>query len=429
MGDLKRLTQRGGCPAVALVAMMGLAILFSACAPANEPAESNTTTIISTQPHFSTPISFEVGTSPSAVVLADYNADGKSDLAVVNEIGITVSVLLNTTNPGAASPTFRVHAQFVAGPSPSTLATGDVNGDGKVDLVVGNSGNNTVSVLLNTTPSGATTPSFAPYISFPVGGYATSIALGDLNGDGKVDLAVANGSIGTVSTLLNTTVPGASPSFTSPVSFATGADTVSVAVGDFNGDGKRDVVAASISTSTVAVLLNTMAAGAVIPSFSASTAFPVTFNPSSMTLGDINGDGKLDVVTLSPAVASGVQILLNTTPPGATTPTAIGGGRFDLTSDPISVVFGDRNGDGTLDMFVASNGDGFPGVDVYDNFTPAGMFDGPYGFNVPGGFVSYAAVIAVGDLNGDGKLDVAVSNFFNNRVSVLINLGVLVLSN
>src|SRR5262249_39939511 len=146
--------------------------------------------------------------------------------------------------------------------SPGPAAVGDVNGDGKPDLVTPIS-DGTVSVLLNTTAQGASVPAFAPQVTFAVGNNPSSVAVGDVNGDGKPDLAVTNFFDGTVSVLLNTTVQGATvPAFASLVSFAAGNIPRWVAVGDFNGDGKPDLAVANLLLNgTVTVLLNTTPQG------------------------------------------------------------------------------------------------------------------------------------------------------------------------
>ena len=146
---------------------------------------------------------------------------------------------------------------FATGSQPGSVAFGDLNGDGKPDLAVANENSNTVSVFLNSTAPGATTPSFAPNVDFATGLFPLSIAVGDLNGDGRPDLAVVNESSRTVSVFLNTTAPGATTaSFTAKVDVATGSGPVSIAVGDLNGDGKPDLAVANASSNTVSVLLN-----------------------------------------------------------------------------------------------------------------------------------------------------------------------------
>src|SRR5207244_1915864 len=153
-------------------------------------------------PSFAAKQDFATGTTPVSVTVGDVNLDGKLDLAVANLNSNTVSVLLNTADPGAAAPSFAAKQDFATGTNPRSVTVGDLNGDGKLDLAVANRTSNTVSVLLNTTAPGAATPSFAAKQDFATGTTARSVTLGDLNGDGKLDLAVANFAANTVSVLL-----------------------------------------------------------------------------------------------------------------------------------------------------------------------------------------------------------------------------------
>src|SRR5262249_30256523 len=147
--------------------------------------------------------------------------DGLPDLIVADFSGNTASVLLNTTTAVATSASFAPQQTFATGTNPISVALGDVNGDGRPDLLVANFQSNSVSVLLNTTAAGASAPSFAPQQPFATGTSPFSVALGDVNGDGRPDLLVANNGDSTVSVLLNTTAPGATtPSFAPQQTFA-----------------------------------------------------------------------------------------------------------------------------------------------------------------------------------------------------------------
>ncbi len=148
------------------------------------------------------------GSQPVGVTVADLNGDGKPDFVVANRADNTVSALLNTTPPGATTPTFANQQTFATGRSPDSVAVADLNGDGKPDLIIANYFDNTVSVFLNSTPPGATTPTLANQQTYAAGAEPISVTVADVNGDGKPDLIVANRIGGTVSVLLNTTSAG-----------------------------------------------------------------------------------------------------------------------------------------------------------------------------------------------------------------------------
>ncbi|WP_442921660.1 FG-GAP-like repeat-containing protein [Microcoleus sp. Aus8_D2] len=299
----------------------------------------NTTTTGASTPTFTTQVPFATGPGPRSVSLADFNADGKPDLAAVNYDSNNVSILLNTTATGATTPTFAPQVLFVTNPRSYFVGIGDFNADGKPDLAVGNLWDSTVSVLLNTTPAGATTPSFAPQVPFPTGSGPWSVSIGDFNSDGKSDLAVSNVNDKNVSVLLNTTTAGATTtSFTTQVTFPTGNYPFSASIGDFNGDGKPDLAAVNANDNNLSILLNTTVAGSTTPSFAPQILFPAGAYPYFVSIADINSDGKPDL-SVTNFGSSTTSILLNSTPKisiaAGTTPTETGPttGTFNITLD------------------------------------------------------------------------------------------------
>jgi hypothetical protein len=169
-------------------------------------------------PSFVKNATFATGTQPNAAAAGDLNGDGLQDLVVANGPDSTISVLRNTTSPGASVPTFDTQ-QTISIPSPVALAIRDLNGDGKPDVIVTSTGGNsivgTVTVLLNTTPAGSHTFSFTTG-TFNVSYQPTYSDVADLNGDGRPDIITANSGTKTISVLLNTTTPGSTtPSFAS----------------------------------------------------------------------------------------------------------------------------------------------------------------------------------------------------------------------
>ena len=186
---------------------------------------------------------------------------------------------------------------FGVGTSPVSVAVGDFNGDGKQDLAVANYSFSAgkVSILL-----GDGAGSFSAANNFPVGSFPRSVAVGDFNGDGKQDLAAANNGSNNVSILLG---DGAG-NFSAATTFGAGSNPWSVAVGDFNGDGKQDLAVANWGSSNVSIFL-----GDGTGSFSAATNFAVGGGPFSVAVGDFNGDGKQDLAVAN-SQSDNVSILL-----------------------------------------------------------------------------------------------------------------------
>ncbi len=378
----------------------------------------NTTAPGASTPTFAAKQDFTTGASPSCVSLGDLNGDGKLDMVVANSNSNTVSVFLNTTAPGATTPSFAARQDFATGTNPITVAIGDLNGDGKPDLVVTNINSETVSVFLNTTAPGATTPSFAAKQDFATGVWPQSVSLGDINGDGKPDLVVTNRYSNTVSVLLNTTTPGATtPSFAAKQDFATGSGPVSVRLADLNGDGKPDLVVTNRYSNTVSVLLNTTTPGASTPSFAFDQQFTTGSSPGSVSVGDLNGDGRPDLAVTNYG-SNTVSVLLNTTAPGATTPSFAAKQDFTTGTNPGSVSVGDLNGDGKPDLAVTNWNSST--VSVLLNTTP---WVSAFGIAAKQDFTTgtHPESVTLGDINGDGKPDLAVANLDSNTVSVLLN--------
>lgn len=366
--------------------------------------------------------SFATGVHPNAVAAGDINGDGKPDVVVANYADSTISVLLDTTAPNAASPGFATQQVFSAGPSPQSVAIADINGDGKPDVMVSNLlYPGSLTVLLNTTAPGAATASFATPISFATGGAPYSVTAVDVNGDAKPDLVVANTSNGNVSVLLNTTATGAAlASFAPQRVFSVGMFPVSIAAVDVNGDGKPDLAVANTDDGTVSILRNTTGTGATEASFADQQVVDVLprNDPFRAVCVDIDGDGKPDLIA---ATQDTLSVLLNTTSPGAATATFATPHVF--AANVFAIASADLDGDGKPDLVVTSLGDdnGTGTVLTLINATAPGSALPNFIAQPAYGTGSVPVAVASADINGDGRPDLVVANFDDNDVSVLIN--------
>ena len=326
---------------------------------------------------------FAAGSNPQSIAVGDFNGDSKPDLAIASLAANSVTVLLGN---GSGGFTPALTSPFAVGTAPQSIATGDFNGDGKLDLVTANSGANTITVLLGNGSGKFTTAAGSP---FSVGATPVFVAVGDFNGDGHADIVTANSADNTVTILLGNGSGAFTPASGSP--FAVGSSPQSVAVGDFNADGRQDLVIANSSANTVTVLLGNGVGGFAPASNSpfATGASPIfvavrglnilTANSSDNTVTELLGDG----------LGGFTQSLRSPIPVGA---------------KPIAVATADFNGDGVPDLVTANSGGN--SVTVLSGVFAVG---------------TSPQSLAIADFNGDGKPDIAVVNSGDATVTILLN--------
>jgi hypothetical protein len=358
---------------------------------------------------------YPAGNGASSVAVGDFNGDGQLDLAVTNNTDGTVGLYLNQGHGIFALPTVFFGA---GGPLSVAAVTGDFNGDKKLDLAVLCGG---VCILLGEGDGGFASTN----LTYPTGSNPDAVAMADLNGDGKNDIAVANFGDNNVSVFIGNGDGTLQPA----VNYPTGTEPTSVAIGDLNGDGKPDLVVANFTGNTVSVLLNNGDG-----TFKTHVDYQTALNPTSVAIGDFNGDGKLDLAVVCFG-SSAVSILLGNGDGTFQAATDYATGALDTApSFGVQITLGDFNGDGRLDfavvggsnvtVFLNNGGGGFSSTTVSLIGSGQNSRHSKVGGKPP--FIGYTfTAIAAADFNADGKLDLAVSGntSVNNPAQLEVLLG------
>jgi hypothetical protein len=330
---------------------------------------------------------------PYNIVTADFNGDGKPDLAIRDDdnTGASISVLLNT---GAGK--FGAASAVTAATGPLWLAAGDFNGDKNADLVVDDtdgSNNPYLTVLL-----GNGDGTFQTAVNHAVPGNLQWLVAGDFNGDGKLDVAGIQQANAVAVFLGN-----GDGTFANPTTYATGAQASFMASGDLNGDGKPDLVVSNHDDATISVYV-----GKGDGTFANQVVYNPQGQPSAMAIADVNGDGKLDIIVANSNSQYAVFL-------------GKGDGTFPQT--PILnqinglgvgvIQTGDFNGDGQIDLVIGSGG---PSVSiVYGNGDGTFTTESDFAITQP------PFTLAVADFNGDGTLDFATPNLGLGNVTVFLS--------
>jgi len=299
----------------------------------------NTTAAGATMPAFAAPTSFDVNSGATLLVIADFNGDGKPDVAAGCVQLTDVSVLLSTSTPGTIGFAAAANAHpSTCLPSPA-IAAGDVDGDTKPDLVLTCSTSN-VEVLSNMTATGATTPAFTAGPLIATGGDPAGVALADVDGDHDTDIVTANGS-GSISVLAN----NGSGSFPTHTEVAVGQGPDAIVAADLDGDTFPEIVTGDFSSNQLSVLANHAGSG-----FSVATTIPVA-KPLVITAADIDGDHDLDLAAVSFETGPVSLAYMNGTQVAAMD-------QATAAQEARAIAVGDINGDGKPDLVISDLGGG-----------------------------------------------------------------------
>lgn len=357
------------------------------------------------EPLLGTPVTYTVGASNDGLTVGDFNEDGILDLVVSVGAGTQIRVMLGLGTGGVGSGAFGPSTLYTVGSFPIGIENADLNGDGILDLVVANRGSNTVSVLMGLGSGGVGDGTFSSQTSYFAGAAPHHLLLADFNEDGIQDVAVANNGVQSLSVLLGLGTGGiGNGGFASPSSLVMNNLGTGIAAADVDGDGILDLLGSEYTSGTIALFRGLGSGGVGNGTFASAVHISAGPEPYDIEAGDFDHDDKIDLM-VSNSGAGGLRHLRG-----------VGNGTFVDLGNLMGVAIGDvetgdYNQDGNLDLFVVA-----PTANTLTLFrgNGSGGFTNIRQLNV----ANFPAVVLPADFNEDGYLDAVMTNYTSSNIAV-----------